>query len=286
MVRRNFDSTGTLEIYNLDTGTRVNRCKVKLLRQPSAALRAQIRALTPSSKEVVEEDIILPVPRITQSSKRATSSSDAPLDPSSPSVVTDTEDSRGENDASDPVVEQSHRDEDTQSTDADPDIPDVRSTDDTGAPTEAIIETEQSSADPDIITDELEANNTTSDSDEQANELITGVSEDTPTTTGGSDTAAKHDYPRRKAWPTQTHASTASSSTCGSASSAESESTAPQLREAATALCPPGRADSGTRELVSRLCLHCSRQSHHCSSEAEASDRSHEVSAVRAEAIL
>ena len=47
------------------------------------------------------------------------------------------------------------------------------------------------------MTDELEANNTTSDSDEQANELITGVSEDTPTTTGGSDTAAKHDYPRR-----------------------------------------------------------------------------------------
>jgi hypothetical protein len=104
VIGRNFDPTGTLEIYNVDTGTRVNRCKVKLVRQPSAALKAQLRALS-TDNEVVPEDMILPVPRMTQSSKRD-STSQALLDPSRPPDVTDTEERRGENnnDASVPEV--------------------------------------------------------------------------------------------------------------------------------------------------------------------------------------
>ena len=105
VIGRNFDPTGTLTIYNIDSGTRVNRCKVKLVRQPSAALKSQIRALTPTTKEVVADDMILPVPRITQSTKRSNTSSQAKTLHSShsllPTVVTDTEERRGENDASD-----------------------------------------------------------------------------------------------------------------------------------------------------------------------------------------
>jgi hypothetical protein len=221
VIGRNFDPTGTLTIYNIDSGTRVNRCKVKLVRQPSAALKSQIRALTPTTKEVVADDMILPVPRITQSTKRSNTSQDAPLDPSLPTVVTDTEERRGDNnDASDQVVEQtSHRDEDTRSTDADdPDMPAVRSTDDTSvrstddtlaAPTED-IEKEQSIEDNDLEND-LENNNNTSQHDE-----ITGVSEadntpsnvtagsnDMPVTTSpltndsSTDVHEQQDYPRR-----------------------------------------------------------------------------------------
>ena len=101
VIGRNFDSTGTLDIYNIDTGNRVNRCKVKLVRQPSTALKQQIRALAPPN-EVVENDQLLPVARLTQSTR---SVSDARLDQPDP-VVTDTEDRRGDTDASDPVVEQ------------------------------------------------------------------------------------------------------------------------------------------------------------------------------------
>lgn len=118
VVRRNFNPTGTLEIYNIDTGTRVNRCRVKLLRQPSAALKAQIYVHS-----------LLP---LTLSNKRAKTPSEAPQhDPSRPAVVNDTEDRRGENDAPNQVEEPSLVDEDAQSTDVNPDLPVVRSTDDT-----------------------------------------------------------------------------------------------------------------------------------------------------------
>jgi hypothetical protein len=66
--------------------------------------------------------MILPVPRITQSTKRSNTSFQAKTLHSShpllPTVVTDTEERRGENDASDQVVveQTSHRDEDTWST--------------------------------------------------------------------------------------------------------------------------------------------------------------------------
>jgi hypothetical protein len=100
VTRRNFDPTGTLEIYNIDTGTRVNRCKVKIIRQPSAAFKSQIQALA-STTEVVEDDMILRVPRITQSSKRTTPTvPGTQLDPSRPTEVTDSEERRGENNAS------------------------------------------------------------------------------------------------------------------------------------------------------------------------------------------
>jgi hypothetical protein len=211
VVRRNFDPTGTLEIYNIDSGTRVNRCKVKLVRQPSAALKAQIRALTPPN-EVVAEDMILPIPRITQSSKRSLPPpADSPLDPSLPTEVTDTVEARGENDASGPEVEQA-----PQSTDADApnDMPVVRSTDDTqqAAPSEE-IETEKSSADNnDIVTDESEDVS----QDQTSQRGVTGVpcnDAAPPATTTGSNTTPmttspltdeyntsvdnKQDFPRR-----------------------------------------------------------------------------------------
>lgn len=181
VIGRNLDPTGTLEIYNLDTGTRVNRCKVKLLRKPSAALKAQIRALAPS-KEVVEDDMILPVPRITNSNKRSRTdpNQDAPLDPSHPTTVTDIEDSRGENnDASAQVVEH----EDKLSTDTDPDTPTVRSTDDTTAvPTEAIEKDEQSVIELDDNQDNSDKHQT--DLPQQDHEIATtGVTGDTVTPT-------------------------------------------------------------------------------------------------------
>jgi hypothetical protein len=217
VIGRNFDPTGSLEIYNIDSGTRVNRCKVKMVRQPSAALKAQIRALTPI-KEVIADDMILPVPRITQSTKRA-NIPPAPIDTSQSSEVTDTDNCRGENtnDASGDVVEQSRDETDPQSTDAeDPDLPVVRSTDDTtstddtAAPTTAInIEGETND-----INDELE--DSTDDSQEvtgvsgdaASNDSSTITSDDTPinnpslTTNNDDDienviTDTQTDYPRR-----------------------------------------------------------------------------------------
>ena len=88
--------------------------------------------------------MILPVPRITQSTKRSNTSSQAKTLHSShpllPTVVTDTEDRRGENDASDLDQASSGRANVSQrrghatwsTADADdPDMPAVRSTDDT-----------------------------------------------------------------------------------------------------------------------------------------------------------
>lgn len=77
VVGRNIDETGTLAIYNIDTGTRVNRCKTKLVRQPSGALRAQIKALA-VLREVVDDDLVIPGTRLTQST-RPLHRSDAPL---------------------------------------------------------------------------------------------------------------------------------------------------------------------------------------------------------------
>ena len=216
VVRRNFDPTGTLEIYNLETGTRVNRCKVKLLRQPSNALRAQIRALTPTNNEVVEEDMILPVPRMTQSSKRATSSDEeqAPLDPSSPTLVNDNEDSRGENnntDASDRVVEQSQRDQDELSTDAVTDLPVVRSTDDTvAAPSQdPTIEKEQSLLDikhtdeevtgvpDDVTTTSTNTNNESMQTPPMPNPFLCNDDTTSASIQEESNDNTTKDYPRR-----------------------------------------------------------------------------------------
>jgi hypothetical protein len=192
VVGRNLDPTGTLEIYNIESGSRVNRCKVKIIRQPSAALKTQIRQLTPT-KEVVEEDIVLPVPRLTQSTRRgATAPTDAPLDPSRPQTVTDAADRRGENnDASkNPEVEHS----DPKSTDSeDHDEPIVRSTDaSTAAPTEETIETEQSQNNDNSHdeTDELDQQiqGPSMEPTQEEDQLITGV-DAAPTTTSSSITS-------------------------------------------------------------------------------------------------
>jgi len=209
VIGRNLDPTGTLEIYNIDSGTRVNRCKVKLLRKPSTALKSQLRNLAPV-REVVDDDMILPVPRITQSTKRSrpTTSQDAPLDPSHPSVVTDTVDSRGENkDASGPEVEQ----EEHSSTDNDPDIPNVRSTEDsttTSAPTEAIEKDEQS--DVDLNTTEVQENDNDDEDITKTQSRDDGEADTTPQSPAGStsnassdsklthsDLDSRSDYPRR-----------------------------------------------------------------------------------------
>ena len=208
VIGRNLDPTGTLEIYNIDTGTRANRCKVKLLRKPSTALKAQLRSLAPA-REVVEDDVILPVPRITQSTKRSrnTTSRDAPLDPSHPSEVTDTVDSRGETkDASGPVVEQ----EEHSSTENDPDIPNVRSTEDsttTEAPTEAIEKAGQSDVDQNTIEEQEndiveEITKTQSHDYDEITTKSLPPSGSTSTTTSDSklthsDLDSRSDYPRR-----------------------------------------------------------------------------------------
>jgi hypothetical protein len=198
VIGRNFDSTGTLDIYNIDTGSRVNRCKVKLVRQPSTALKAQIRALAPPN-EVVEDDLLLPVARLTQSTR---STSDARLDPPDP-VVTDT-DHRGENnDASDPVVELKQvppEDEAPLSTDTDQPTTEPNSvSSDTieAAPTDESIEKEQSTP-PEM---NVEQQNDSHHDDEPS----TGVIDDpTPFTIDSNDNTlttttldGQTDYPRR-----------------------------------------------------------------------------------------
>ena len=189
VIGRNFDSTGTLEIYNIDTGTRVNRCKVKLVRQPSNALRAQIKALSPPN-EVVEQDQILPINRLTQSTR---SVSDARLDLPDP-VVTDTDDRRGEhNDASDePVVEQQNipLSEDvapmTTVTDK-PDNEPSTSTDDLESAPTVIPEYEPSTDNKSNIRTETESNEL------DLTEAIPGVIDDLISPTDDSNTTTTSD---------------------------------------------------------------------------------------------
>ena len=83
---------GTLEIQNIDIGTRVNRCKAKLVRQPSAVYQAQIK---------VDEHLVLPVSRQTQPTRPQQARSEAPLaSPDPPEVANETGNRRGVEDAS------------------------------------------------------------------------------------------------------------------------------------------------------------------------------------------
>jgi hypothetical protein len=214
VTKRNFDSTGTLEIYDIDGGSRINRCKVKLVRKPSSALRAQIKTLTPDN-EVVDNDLILPVPRLTQSNKRNAAS----LEPSRSDVVTDTQNRRGDNnnDASDAVVEQNLQSTDAntdlQSTDAGDDMPLVRSTDDTekAAPTEleTIEEDEHlvvnDDNNSDIINELVDEQTVTGvqDDNELADEqTITGVTEELSTSIQPPLTSSNTDTDTTSSSPT------------------------------------------------------------------------------------
>lgn len=220
VIKRNFDATGTLEIYNIDEGTRVNRCRVKLIRQPSTALKSKLHALAPA-KVVVDEDMFLPVPKMTSSSKRSrqTNPTDAPLEaPAPPQVTTDdSEDRRGDNiiDASSPMVELQQDNtlldnpSEPQSTDVEnDDMPSVRSTDDSEdtAPIEVTEKAEQSTQSSDSNPDDTQTHCDTS--------TVTGVTEVTdhitPNTGSNSHNSTpdmnlspnhvdvqQQDYPRR-----------------------------------------------------------------------------------------
>lgn len=63
VIGRNLDPTGTLEIYNIDSGTKVNRCRIKLLRQPSTdndpdmpSVRSTEDIITAAPTEAIEKD--------------------------------------------------------------------------------------------------------------------------------------------------------------------------------------------------------------------------------------
>lgn len=183
VIGRNFDAMGTLDIYNIDSGTRVNRCK----------LIRQLHALAPPN-EVVEKDLILPVERLTNSTRKATAK-DRQLKPPDPTDVTDADDRRGEdNDASEiPVVEvqtiPSKEGEAPVSTD----------TVEQPAPTTASTDNSSKDATP---TETIENDESNNDKLESNDSSITGVNDNIELT---SHTSPSHntstidvtDYPRR-----------------------------------------------------------------------------------------
>ena len=70
VIGRNLDPTGTLDIYNIESGTRVNRCKVKLIRKPSDYLKTQLRKITPRD-EIDDDDMYNLVDKLTSSTSNS-----------------------------------------------------------------------------------------------------------------------------------------------------------------------------------------------------------------------
>jgi uncharacterized membrane protein YgcG len=68
VIKRNYDPTGTVTVYMIESGSTVNRVKMRTPCQHTGELRRQLEALCPHP-EVSEDDLITPIPKLRRSRK-------------------------------------------------------------------------------------------------------------------------------------------------------------------------------------------------------------------------
>ena len=76
LIGRNYDPTGTLKVYMIDSGTIVNRAKLKAPCRQTAELRRRLESLC--ENPINEDDLITPIPKLRLTNKRSAEITDHP----------------------------------------------------------------------------------------------------------------------------------------------------------------------------------------------------------------